>query len=34
MAKQLSQAMKEAPVPPDGPPDPPKLTLIKNESAA
>ena len=34
MAKQLSQAMKEAPVPPDGSPDPPKLILIKNESAA
>ena len=34
MAKQLSQAMKEAPVPPDKPPDPPHLTLVKNESAA
>ena len=34
MAKQLSQAMKEPSVPPDRPPDAPKLTLIKNESAA
>ena len=34
MAKQFSQAMKEPSAPPESPPDPPKLTLIKNESAA
>lgn len=34
MAKQLSQAMQEAPEPPDNPPHAPQLTLIKNDSAA
>ena len=34
MAKQLSQAMQEAPEPPDNPPHAPQLTLIKNNSAA
>jgi integrase len=34
MAKQLSQAMQEAPEPPDNPPHTPQLTLIKNDSAA
>lgn len=34
MAKQLSQAMQEAPEPPDNPPHTPELTLIKNDSAA
>lgn len=34
MAKQLSQAMQEAPEPPDNPPHAPELTLIKNNSAA
>ena len=34
MAKQLSQAMHEAPEPPDKPPHASQLTLIKNDSAA
>ena len=34
MAKQLSQAMQDAPEPPDNPPHTPQLTLIKNNSAA
>ena len=34
MAKQLSQAMHEAPEPPDKPPHASQLTLIKNNSAA
>ena len=34
MAKQLSQAMQEAPEPPDNPPHALQLTLIKNDSAA
>ena len=34
MAKQLSQAMQEAPEPPDNPPHASQLPLIKNNSAA